>query len=76
MQSSTEQKAIDEISEWDVDRCRVICIMTQCLPVETSKWLGIHADDIQPEGVVHQSMRYYLIEHFKKLEEENGKDVS
>lgn len=75
MQSSID-KLLDDIKEWDLDKCTVIEKMVNACPDHLRMYVNDPNRLFSEGGVIHKSIQYYLYRYFKALEEKNGKDVS
>lgn len=76
MQSSTEQLLDEIMTDWDMERCLTVGKIVRCFSPGIQERIDDDRYQIVEGGIVHMNLRIQLREHFKKMEEENGKDVS
>ena len=73
---NTIDKLLEEIKEWDLDKCTVIEKMVNACPGHLRTYVNEPDRLFSEGGVIHKSIQYYLYRYFKDMENQNGKDES
>lgn len=76
MPNTTEDLLNEIMTDWDMERCLTIGKVVRCFSPGIQERIDNDHYQIVEGGIVHMNLRIQLREHFKKLEEENGKDES
>ena len=74
---NTTEDLLDEIlNEWDMEKCLTIGKVVRCFSPGIQERIDDDRYVIVEGGIVHMNLRIQLRDHFKKLEDQNGKDES